>query len=39
MHFIEQYLRDYQAIVKNINESRPDVKASIKKMKENNEII
>jgi aspartate oxidase len=37
--FIEQYLLDFQTIVKNMMEKFPTIKEEIKKKKDNNEII
>ena len=38
LQFIEQYLKDFQAIVKTMNEN-PQIKQGIKQKKDNNEII
>eukprot|EP00347_Sterkiella_histriomuscorum_P020865 403336168 len=39
LHFIEQYLRDFKAIIDNVMANRQDIKLEIKKKKDNNEII
>ncbi len=39
MQFIEQYLLDFQQIIKTVYEKRDDIKAAIKQKKDNNEII
>jgi hypothetical protein len=37
--FIQQYLEDFTAIIKNVLEKKEEVRAEIKRKKENNEII
>ena len=39
LRFIEQYLLDFQSIVSNIMDRNVDIKAEIKRKKDNNEII
>ena len=39
LQFIEQYLLDFQQIIKSVYEKREDIKAAIKQKKDNNEII
>lgn len=37
--FIEQYLRDFKAVVENVSTNKQEIKEELKKRRENNEII